>query len=592
MFFNQNSRRDFFRAITAFLAVGASDSKGSDGHEKSMQKLNRKTRANGFSSSELVDDMVQSVDDLKSVNPDPKRVILVKGYNSAGDGGGGVFWWDAGAEAANADGGTSIASTVSGYTDGDANEGLWRRSYDNELNFRWWGPAEDATTDDSSLFKDALQVADNRNEPLSLGGGIYGMSPEITIPCSIELRRGTIRVCNQNSDYDFVFDVQSGVVMEEFVVDQRQIDTHDGRGEGIRITGDDVWLKGVEVYGERPVQPNNDLSNCFRPLNCADVTLEKCEAYQAAGSGFRPKEPERLRILDCKSINWQDKGFGYDSDNDNVGSVYVDGFYIKSDTTERSAGGFLVDPGAGTKLAKLVVDNLEINGGVSNPCKLEYIYEVEVQSIAARSPNNTDNAIKVHEVDRASFGRVLVDDRFKVEFTTGPVHVDSLYCDMGGASPAIRHGGRSRLTIDHLEVEGIDGEVIRMNSDETDAPNRACTLQFIDFEAATVNSFIWVDGNNNYPGDAMRVLDVKWGTNVSRFSSLAPGENEAIKVQRGGASDLPVFMTNENPANKTPAKTSQIPRGSIFRHYDVTGGNSEPIYWVWDGSDFYAGPTI
>lgn len=65
----------------------------------------------------------------------------------------------------------------------------------------------------------------------------------------------------------------------------------------------------------------------FRVLNADHVTLEECEAYQADGTAFRPKDTKDLHLENCIAINYFDKGFGYDSDkNKSFGSVFVDGF--------------------------------------------------------------------------------------------------------------------------------------------------------------------------------------------------------------------------------------------------------------------------
>jgi hypothetical protein len=69
---------------------------------------------------------VDTLADLKSLEPDPRYIALVRGYDSTSDQGA-LFWWDASGDATAADDETTVVSTVSGYTDGDANEGVWRR---------------------------------------------------------------------------------------------------------------------------------------------------------------------------------------------------------------------------------------------------------------------------------------------------------------------------------------------------------------------------------------------------------------------------------------------------------------------------------
>lgn len=61
---------------------------------------------------------VDTIADLRSLPPDPRREVIVRGYETPNDGGGGIFNWDPSGRATNADGGTTIASTVSGYGKG------------------------------------------------------------------------------------------------------------------------------------------------------------------------------------------------------------------------------------------------------------------------------------------------------------------------------------------------------------------------------------------------------------------------------------------------------------------------------------------
>lgn len=73
------------------------------------------------------DQRVSTTSDLQSYKPRPQAVIRTEGKDSVADGLGNLYWWDPSADAANANPPESYASTVSGFTDGDPDEGLWRR---------------------------------------------------------------------------------------------------------------------------------------------------------------------------------------------------------------------------------------------------------------------------------------------------------------------------------------------------------------------------------------------------------------------------------------------------------------------------------
>lgn len=296
MFFGQNSRREFFRAITAFFGIGASDSEGSDGHEKGIQKLNR----NGFASSELVDDVVQSVDELRSITPDPKRVVLVKGYGSAGNGGGGLFWWDAGADAAAANGGTTIASTVTGYMNGDTDEGRWQRVRDGpQINVKWFGAVGDGNTDDTQAIKGAVSLMESENNVLYFPAGTYLTSETIVVSGR---RRSVVGARNErviiekttNTTTGFA-DAASGVTRDVDAV--LMVDGGDGKAEGTLIEGLDLRHSAPNpvAYGLYVTQTFNSE---YRDIHTRDVDV-----------GLAARQIFTSEIVGCQARNTVSDGF-------------------------------------------------------------------------------------------------------------------------------------------------------------------------------------------------------------------------------------------------------------------------------------------
>ena len=65
----------------------------------------------------------------------PAQLVLLKGFATPGDGGGGIFCWSA--IAAKDDGGTIINTTAGGLASG------WRRLYSGPLDVRWFGAVGD-----------------------------------------------------------------------------------------------------------------------------------------------------------------------------------------------------------------------------------------------------------------------------------------------------------------------------------------------------------------------------------------------------------------------------------------------------------------
>ena len=95
---------------------------------------------------------VNTIDDLRNYSLQgvaPNDTVLVKGYWAAGDGGGGVFIWNA-ADTRQNNGGTIIASQ------GSAGAGRWNRIIEGPWSVRWFGAKGNGTTFDGGAFANAI----------------------------------------------------------------------------------------------------------------------------------------------------------------------------------------------------------------------------------------------------------------------------------------------------------------------------------------------------------------------------------------------------------------------------------------------------
>jgi len=73
------------------------------------------------------DQRVSTISDLKNYEPRPKAIVRTEGKNAPNDKLENLYWWDPDGDAANAGGDEIIESNVSGYGDGEIDEGVWRR---------------------------------------------------------------------------------------------------------------------------------------------------------------------------------------------------------------------------------------------------------------------------------------------------------------------------------------------------------------------------------------------------------------------------------------------------------------------------------
>jgi hypothetical protein len=88
--------------------------------------------------------LVDTIAELKALTGGVNEAVEVKGHTTSGDGGGGLFIWD-GSDTTTDDNGIYIQPNAGGA-------GRWIRQYVGAVNLKWFGPAGDGVTDDTSVI--------------------------------------------------------------------------------------------------------------------------------------------------------------------------------------------------------------------------------------------------------------------------------------------------------------------------------------------------------------------------------------------------------------------------------------------------------
>lgn len=117
---------------------------------------------------------------LKAATPSTTDIATIKGYHTAGDGGGGDFYWDSSATEADNQG-TIIESTTT-------STGRWKRIYpEGSINVKWFGAQTGTLTDQSAAFNKAIQALSASGGELFIPAGAYELYGGITLVSNLTI---------------------------------------------------------------------------------------------------------------------------------------------------------------------------------------------------------------------------------------------------------------------------------------------------------------------------------------------------------------------------------------------------------------------
>jgi len=128
-------------------------------------------RYNAYLGDALVSDFTETIVTMKALSPAVNSSINLLGYHARGDGGGGVFYWDATSTATD-NGGTIIKAAPT--------TGRWIRVYSGAVNVKWFGATGDGVTDDVLAIQAAIDLKVD-NGAIFIPTGVFIVSTSLTI---------------------------------------------------------------------------------------------------------------------------------------------------------------------------------------------------------------------------------------------------------------------------------------------------------------------------------------------------------------------------------------------------------------------------
>ena len=282
---DSNSRRQFLRALGASSGVTAmgvllSESRGSSKNPPTGNDL------------WSFDHRVSTVRNLQETAPSREASALVEGYYKPGDGGGGIFYFDADGNPKDADGGLALAPS----SGASAPSGIWRRLHTGDaVNARWFGAQPDPSTNQMSALQSAVDAASATTGILFIPQGTYGVAGKLTLPSGLTLEGAGMGTTTLR-------------VLPEAPGVERTLRARGTPNDYVS----NVTVRNLTVDGNRSnltrLASDEEVHSTIYFIYVENILFERVEALNAQGAGFRigatksPYPARNVTLRDCRAV--------------------------------------------------------------------------------------------------------------------------------------------------------------------------------------------------------------------------------------------------------------------------------------------------
>lgn len=250
------------------------------------------------------------------------EVIAVDGFWTPGDGGGGLFFWDAASATAD---NLGLVVQPTGVP-----VGRWKRILNNQtVSVKWFGAKGDGGTDDTASITATLNAGTNYKIWFPLG--IYRITSALTVTGRhLEGELSTVDSAETNPTrivadpavppIAYVLNAQN----QPTQISNLAIDANAKATLGLRYSGVSV---PASMLSRVVVQ--NAISHGFYLLNCQETYFDNIEAIDCGGDGIRIEGANASRLTKPKALN--NSGYGINViAGSSSGGMTIDGPVIEA----------------------------------------------------------------------------------------------------------------------------------------------------------------------------------------------------------------------------------------------------------------------
>jgi hypothetical protein len=236
----------------------------------------------------VLDITADTVADLANAEHKTGSIQLL-GFHTKGDGGGGVFYWDATKDKSEHNGGTIIDPSIAGlvanweytqnlyFSPAAIGQGCWVREYSGAVDVKWFGAKGDGVADDTNSIQKTLNTAKTSYIP-SGNYNIKGNTLEVDSDKTIYGDGDLSKIISDSS-------LRDGTPNDEMIRNSDQVNGNSN-----------ILIKNLWIFGDRSNSTNQ--YNGIDFVKCKDIKIHNV-TFEDHGTGLWLVGGSDIDVRDC-----------------------------------------------------------------------------------------------------------------------------------------------------------------------------------------------------------------------------------------------------------------------------------------------------